>query len=509
MTQVPTTFVILAAGLGTRMGRVGDGLHKALVPIAGRAAISHLFELAPPNARLVVCVGYRANQVKRYVKLAHPQRNVTFVDVVDYDKPGNGPGASLLQARDVLGEDDDLAFTTVDTLWQPDATLWTHERSWVATSPVPPGTNPLRWCRFRTYESGRVDEVLDKRAGDGDDAWVGLAFIRNEDLNLFWSGIEHAELRAGERQASGGFTVLADFADGGLDTRRVHWTDIGDEESYRQAVAKFSGYDWTKLGQATYVLPGEGRVVKWMRDAGAVERRADRGALLNGVVAQPVVRDGDMLAYPYVPGVSAYDDAERNGPLTATLITDWFEKHIWSTRQTKLLSDSFVNDALEFYREKTLDRIELLGPNTRWVAKDAVFRVDWDALAAGVVPGLFHGDLNYANVVISPEGDVKGIDWREDFNRRSYGDLRYDLGKLLAGCRVNWDWAQRGDFRPWTQGDAHEGVITRFIRRLDGVNLRDVELIGALTFINSAPLHAAPFDEVLVARGVDWLEELL
>lgn len=503
-----TTFVILAAGLGTRMGRVGEGLHKALVPLAGRAAISHLFELAPPNARLVVCVGYRADQVKRYVRLAHPQRNVTFVDVLDYDKPGNGPGASLLQARDVLGEDDDLAFSTVDTLWQPDATLWTQPRSWVATSPVPAGTNPLRWCRFSTYESGRVDEVLDKRAGDGDDAWVGLAFIKNEDLPVFWSGIERAELRAGERQISGGFSELI-YGRDGLNTRRVHWTDIGDEESYRQAVAKFSGYDWTKLGQATYVLPSEGRVVKWMRDAGAIVRRAERGALLDGVVAQPVVYDHDMLAYPYLPGVSAYVDAERNHVATAMTVLDFFWQSIWSTRNNNL-ARSMALDALEFYREKTLTRIELLEPNLRHTARDAVYRVDWESLAGGVVPGLFHGDLNYANIVISPEGDVSGIDWREDFNRRSYGDLRYDLAKLLAGCRVNWDWAQRGDFRPWVQGRFHEEFIREFITsNCDGVNLRDVELIAALSLLNSAPLHSPPFDEVLVARGIDWLGELL
>ena len=42
--------------------------------------------------------------------------------------------------------------------------------------------------------------------------------------------------------------------------RYVTWTDIGDEEAYAQAVAAISGYDWTKPGEVTWVLPETGRV---------------------------------------------------------------------------------------------------------------------------------------------------------------------------------------------------------------------------------------------------------
>ena len=85
------TFVVLAAGKGTRVGRVGKDLHKALLPLGDKAVISHIFDLAPKTAKLVVCVGDRSDQVIEYIRLAHPNHVVSFVHV-DNEAPGNGPG---------------------------------------------------------------------------------------------------------------------------------------------------------------------------------------------------------------------------------------------------------------------------------------------------------------------------------------------------------------------------------------------------------------------------------
>ena len=85
-----TAFVILAAGPGTRMGRYGGLLHKALLPLAGRAVISHQIALAPADARVIVCTGCRAAQVRDYTELAHPDREVTFVPVDGWDRPAAG-----------------------------------------------------------------------------------------------------------------------------------------------------------------------------------------------------------------------------------------------------------------------------------------------------------------------------------------------------------------------------------------------------------------------------------
>ena len=147
------------------MGRVSELLHKALVPLAGRAVLSHLIELAPRSAKIVVCVGCRADQIREYVALAHPQLNVTFVDVADWDQPHGGPGASLLAAKDVI--DGDLIFTSCDTLWQQDQTLWQTDHSWAGVAPIPAGTPHARWCRVGLSWDGTVEGVYEKNS-DGD-----------------------------------------------------------------------------------------------------------------------------------------------------------------------------------------------------------------------------------------------------------------------------------------------------------------------------------------------------
>jgi NDP-sugar pyrophosphorylase family protein len=142
-----TACVILAAGRGTRMGRVGNSLHKCLTPLADKAIISHQIERMPEDARIIVAVGFRSSQVQEYITLAHPGLDVTYVEINGWDKPGNGPGDSLLQCRDAIG-DDHLIFTSCDTLWEKDSFVWTINSSWVALAPIPAGTPPERWCRM-------------------------------------------------------------------------------------------------------------------------------------------------------------------------------------------------------------------------------------------------------------------------------------------------------------------------------------------------------------------------
>lgn len=498
-----TTFVIMAAGRGTRMGRVGESLHKALVPLDGRAVLSHQLELAPPDAKIVICVGYRSDQIRDYVRFAHPQLGVEFIEVANVDGPGSGPGQSLYEAAAAV--EGDMVLTSCDTLWQKDFTMWTGTlASWCGIAPVPAGTPARRWCRVDAspVEDLKVEAVYDKNdSREASYAYVGLARIREDDLELFWDGLLQTEPLAGERQVSGGLAALA--ADQRLYGCPVRWMDVGDDEAYRRAVAQLSGYDWTKTDQATYVLPRTGRVVKYSADDRMIGHRAARGRLLGDTVPQPIEHAGSMMSYPFIAGVSGYEDAARHDDeTTARVVLTWMDKlHGGSTpilRNELQLAD-------QFYRLKTLDRVVLLRPDLARTASDVISRINWDRLVAGCRIGPWHGDLNYGNVVIASTGQVYGIDWREDFaGNTEAGDQRYDLAKLIAGTVVHWDRSQRGDFRPWNEGVPHATYM-----RNHKMHDRDVEIIGALSLINSAPLHASPLDEILVARGAAWLEEAL
>lgn len=511
-----TAFIILAAGYGSRIGRAGEHLHKALVPLGGRAVITHLLDRAPADARIIVCVGHRGEQVREYLNLAHPQRKISFVKVDLENSPyGIGPGASLLAARAEIG-DDNFVVTCCDTTWAPDARLWRNaDTSWLGIAAMPAGTHPERWCRVRVnHDNTTATEILDKTSDRVIlPVWVGLAHVARSDLDTFWCGIENAATPGGERQLSSGFKRLLD-EDLSLEVRHVDWTDVGDEDSYRRAVARVSGYDWSKPGRVTYVLPDEGRVVKFDSDERLTALRNVRGSVLRPIVPPGQVCGRWMFAYDYVPGVNIYDAINHHGFSVVSDLLQWWQENLPRGPV------SVVDDTYDFYYGKTLERVARLPAVLQEQARDVVSRIDWQDLASGALGGTPHGDLTFANVIVSRTSGIghqlTAIDWRESFSVHVqsndtilYGDLRYDLAKLLTSAVVHWGNAERGDFRPWSHGDVALNLMREEITSMSDVKLRDVEIIAALCLLNSAPLHVAPFDRVLVARGCAWLEEVL
>ena len=93
---------ILTAGKGTRMGALGKILNKALHPIDGKAIITHIINKFPENAEFIVGVGFLGDQVRNYLQIAHRERNISFVEIDNFDGPGSGPGYSLLCCQSQL-----------------------------------------------------------------------------------------------------------------------------------------------------------------------------------------------------------------------------------------------------------------------------------------------------------------------------------------------------------------------------------------------------------------------
>ena len=91
-------FCILAAGRGTRNNNI-VGLHKALLPLENKPVISHIIDRLS-DVEIVIAVGYKSEQIKTYMNLVHSDKNITYVDVDNFDGVGSGPGYSLLCCKD-------------------------------------------------------------------------------------------------------------------------------------------------------------------------------------------------------------------------------------------------------------------------------------------------------------------------------------------------------------------------------------------------------------------------
>jgi len=137
MTDRPTTAMVLAAGLGTRMRPLTDDRPKALVEVGGRALVDHVLDrLADAGVqRAVVNVHWFADRLEAHLKARGRGPEIVISDErAELLETGGG----LKMARALLG-DDPVWVANIDSVWidRGDALadlarLWDPERMDVA-----------------------------------------------------------------------------------------------------------------------------------------------------------------------------------------------------------------------------------------------------------------------------------------------------------------------------------------------------------------------------------------
>ena len=150
---------ILTSGVGSRMGRFAKLTNKALLPLGGKAIISHIIDKFPASTEFVISLGYLGEYVKAYLALAHPQIRFHYVTVDKYEGPGSGPAYSLLCCKPELPSA--FYFVSCDTLWHDSFDFTPSERSWFAAAPVA-FEDMEDYCCFRSDEN-RISEIVDKQ----------------------------------------------------------------------------------------------------------------------------------------------------------------------------------------------------------------------------------------------------------------------------------------------------------------------------------------------------------
>jgi choline kinase len=90
--------IILAAGVGARLGRSGDGTPKPLMAVGGVPLISHALEhaVACGCRQAIIVIGHEGARVREAVEAMAPAIDVRFVTNPDPTTPN---GASLLAAE--------------------------------------------------------------------------------------------------------------------------------------------------------------------------------------------------------------------------------------------------------------------------------------------------------------------------------------------------------------------------------------------------------------------------
>ena len=101
--------VILAAGRGNRLGKLGENT-KALTNVAGRPIIDYTIKsLEKANInKLIVVVGYKGNLIENYLYKNYPELDITIIDENKYTAPSHNNIYSLSLCSDYLEKDDTI-----------------------------------------------------------------------------------------------------------------------------------------------------------------------------------------------------------------------------------------------------------------------------------------------------------------------------------------------------------------------------------------------------------------
>ena len=503
-------FCILAAGKGTRNNDV-KGLHKALLPLENKPIISHIIDKLDKKIEIVIAVGYKSEQIKSYLDEVYPDRNITYVEVDNYDKQGSGPGYSLLCCKDELQKP--FIFTSVDTIVEEDVAFNYISENWLGVSEVSMDES-MQYCLVKG------DKYLDKLFyGSGNRAFVGMAGIN--DFNEFWKSLENHKTIKDEHQVIHGFDNLENI-------RLIDftWYDTGNNKAYYDTKKVFNKeIVANKKDEAIFLH--KGKVVKYFDNPTRAKTRIERAKHLNGNAPEVKLINENMYSYNFIEGNLLSEVTDEK---VLNKFLDFCKTKLWKENYNAYTNDGFIDDCKIMYEDKTKTRLSVMensnldkitninGVEVKPI-KDLLNDVDWRKLYEKSIPTAFHGDLQPENILYNKDSDkFILIDWREGFgNSKEVGDIYYDLSKLYHALLINGSSVLKGMYDYKTHSDSAQvhfyaksnlvyfKTIFEDWCNENGYDWYNVELLGILHYLNICTLydnfHNGKYGEFLFLYG--------
>lgn len=512
---------IPTAGTGSRLGSLTKFINKSLVSIANRPMLCHIIDQFPGDTEFVLALGHKGKLVREFLELAYSDRTFFFADVQPFEGSGSGLGLSLLACKKFLQQS--FIFISCDTLVK--GAIPTLDVNWIAYAEVA----DLQPYRTLALDGKRVAAISEKGEGrpGTNAAYIGLAGIH--DYKTFWESMEHGGDEAIQTGEAHGLRALLPS---NITAHEFTWFDTGNlvalaraREVYREPDAPII---LEKANEAIWFVRDQ--VIKFSDDQKFIANRVKRLNELKGFVPNVTGDRPNMYRYPRVDGKVVSEVVTL--PLFARLLGH--SKPFWTKKSLSAAeAHAFKKTCLSFYRDKTFERVELFYKNfsrqdgTEFINGKAMPRLDallnkldWNWLAGGL-PGRFHGDFHFENMLWNAEDQrFTFLDWRQDFGGHlSTGDIYYDLAKLLHGLIISHELIA-GDFYKveWRPDqityDFHRKHILVECERdfglwidAEGYDRKKVWVLTALIYLNIAALHHHPYSLLLFALGKDMLAQ--
>lgn len=518
------TVLIPASGLGSRLGELTDHTNKTLVSVGNQAIITRIIQSYPEDTQFLVMLGHKGELVREYLTLAHPNLDVVYLDL-EMREGNMGFVEALRRQRDLIP--GPFVFHASDTLLEIPENFFTDPGN--AVIGYKPSGDVSQYRTIRVAEGPNHSKFVGKIMEKGDpirgDDLVHIGVVSFYKMDLFWEVVEGLDPNACDTHIVNAMTEKMRMPFHVDET--TSWWDTGNISKLAEAREHFADPDVVlleKIDQAVYIV-GD-RVIKFFAKPEMVSKRVTRAAIIGEAVPEILGSTEHFYAYKRAEGKLARDVMY---PAQFLRFLDWCQRTIWSSRPHLGIH---TDHAFEFYWDKTVARLKAFYEKTG--IKDCTDTINGEVIPpltemlehldwSRIIPSLrlstgFHGDLHFSNILVGENDTFKLLDWREGFGPTTdYGDVYYDLGKILHGLIVSHDLVDGNQFKINVQESGNSRVVTFDIMRhhrhveceemftkwciLNDYDPQVVRLMTALIYLNIAVLHHHPYDRFLYFLG--------
>jgi len=495
------TVLILAAGYGRRMGPFSRMVNKSLIPYDNKPLISHIMEKFDPDTKFVIACGHLGQQVKDYVSNVHAEKNVVFVDIENYAEGHTGPATTIQMCQEHIR--GGFLWLACDTLFDFDyRTRLDH--NWIGVHPVDSGiAQDYCWVK---READHVTLIRNKKPSKtAVDAFIGLMYAKDDTYLNNLIALQATETCEGF---------------GGLDLK-AHtvgdWKDFGTYEKWEELSSEFTDVSFPKPDELFYC--DNGKIIKYFTNEKHVVSRVARANTNPACMPTNVTAVGNFLIHDFAQGDIIYNQYSLE---LFKKMLDWCETKLWisapNSTDAKEACKNFyytkTQERLNQFRVKYSDWSECRTVNRQTVESIDYYLglVDWDWLCNTTEWRFIHGDLHFDNTIYDSETDTfTAIDWRTDFAGHNYGDLYYDLAKMLGGIWLNYKSVKSNYMHYEEDSDratidvpnvggaqAFENILKEWVEN-HNLDWRKVKTLVPIIYLNMSPLHEPPFDKFLIA----------
>ena len=512
--HIQPAVLIICAGLGTRLGDLTKNINKTLLPVNNKAIISHIIGYFPSNSDFIITKGYKGDTIEEYCKITHPNHKFTFVEIDNFEGEGTGPGYSTLKCKEYLQRP--FYFITGDCM-HDSLSMPEIDCNWLGIFPT---------VKNKTYSTILLDDnnnilKFKNKSNDGyQNSFIGLGGIL--DYEVFWKELEN-NIKNGEIVSA--FYNPENYP--ALKGKRFIWLDTGDESSLFKTKEYFNDKPLSlqkNTNEITY--KDNGKFIKFTPNKKILENRLERGKHLKNVIPENLGSTDHFMYYDWFEGKTLYELDD----------IDVFVKFLGELdKNIKRETSSRYEDIKSFYIDKTTERVKLFltkfnnhyyfdefninGKNYKSMTEltpKTLYKDDEYSYS------LFHGDLQFDNVVYNTKTDKFAyIDWRDSFgNSTDMGAVYYDLAKLYGGLLIPYNLMKNDNnvVLIKNKNNIHytypisENLVT-FLPMYEewlknnGFDLHRVRYMTGIVFLNMSPLHDENFGELLWFKSIEMLSE--